>query len=240
MAKDVKITRGETQDVAARKSKFLSGIIGFVDFSSGSSDPSTKKPGPSKKASTIDSGSASKQAAEEQAAQDDVGSSSISSVDDMLNYARKYLGSPYLSPTKVHELGEKQAIQLAKSSSSSALEPIDCSGFAQKVLASAGLDPAGDQTAEGLFNYFKKNGSTLQAPQKGAIIFFEPINKEPATSGKWNSGRNITHVAFSAGGNNIIDSSSKGGGVRERPMPNDGRFKYHYIMPKYKFGTGVS
>lgn len=239
MAKDVKISRGETQDVPARKAKFLSGIIGFVDFSTGSDDPSTKKKS-AKKSNAPETGDASRQSLEEQTAQTEFYDPSVSSIDSMLDYARKYLGSPYLSPSKVQELGEKKAIQLAKSSSSSGLEPIDCSGFAQKVLAAAGLDPAGDQTAQGLFDYFKKNGTELKSPQKGAMIFFEPLKKEPADTGKWNSGRMITHVGFSAGGNKILDSSSNGKGVQERPLPSDGRFKYHYIMPKYKFGSGVS
>ncbi len=240
MSKNLKITRGETQDVAARKSKILSGIIGFVEFSSGSPDSSNKKSGNAKKASTSESEDSLKGSINKQAAQAEGRDPSVQSVDGMLDFARKYLGSPYLSPSKVLEVGEKQAIQLAKSSSSSGLEPLDCSGFAQKVLASAGLDPAGDQTAEDLFNYFKNNGTELKSPQKGAMIFFEPAAKEPETTGKWNSGRTITHVGFSAGGNKILDSSSKGEGVQERPLPSDGRFKYHYIMPKYKFDSGVS
>lgn len=31
---------------------------------------------------------------------------------------------------------------------------MDCSGFAQEILAAAGIDPKGDQTAQMLYNYF--------------------------------------------------------------------------------------
>lgn len=162
------------------------------------------------------------------------------SLDEMFNLAREWTGHPYLSPTLSMRFGDAEAQRLISKRSSSPKKAIDCSGFAQEVLSYAGIDPPGDQTAEGLFDYFKKNGTQLKGPQKGALVFFEPINKQSPKSGTWDAGRSITHVAFSMGGNRIMDSSSTGKGVSERDLPPEGRFKYHYVMPRYKFGGSVS
>jgi len=51
---------------------------------------------------------------------------------------------------------------------------LDCSGFIQLVLGSVGLDPPGDQTAQGLYDYFILDGnhiSTMQ-PELGALCFY--------------------------------------------------------------------
>lgn len=50
-------------------------------------------------------------------------------------------------------------------------EGYDCSGFIQELLASAGIDPPGDQTAQGLFNHFEKN-ATWNARSLGSLAFF--------------------------------------------------------------------
>jgi cell wall-associated NlpC family hydrolase len=137
------------------------------------------------------------------------------------------------------KFGEAKALQMTANKTGSTQRAIDCSGFAQEVLAYGGADPQGDHTAEGLFSFFKSSGTVLKTPQKGALVFFEPVNKKSADSGTWDAGRGITHVAFSLGGGKILDSSG-GRGVSERPLPPEGRFKYHYIMPHYKFGGGTS
>ena len=59
---------------------------------------------------------------------------------------------------------------------------MDCSGFAQEVLASIGFDPDGDQTAHGLYNYLKMNG-LMSSRSKGALAFY-------------GSSKRITHVAI--------------------------------------------
>ena len=46
----------------------------------------------------------------------------------------------------------------------------DCSGFVQELLMAAGIDPKGDQTAQGLYNYFILNSTREFAP--GALVFF--------------------------------------------------------------------
>ena len=54
-----------------------------------------------------------------------------------INYAKLFIGKPYLWG------GEGP-------------EGYDCSGFIQEVLSCIGLDPKGDQTAQGLYNYFSR------------------------------------------------------------------------------------
>ena len=51
------------------------------------------------------------------------------------------------------------------------LEGFDCSGFIQYLLQSCGMDPVGDQTAQGLYNFFEKNGN-WNLHKTGALIFF--------------------------------------------------------------------
>jgi len=105
----------------------------------------------------------------------------------------------------------------------SPLDGMDCSGYAQEVLASVGKDPKGDQTAQGLFNHFHiKEGKPVQmSPQRGALVFF---------------GRNynrITHVGIalndllmieSGGGDSTTDSKTEAAKrnamVRIRPISN--------------------
>lgn len=60
---------------------------------------------------------------------------------------------------------------------------MDCSGGAQELLAVVGMDPPGDQTAQGLYNYFMANGAIPGKVGLGALAFYGT-----STSG-------ITHVA---------------------------------------------
>lgn len=50
----------------------------------------------------------------------------------------------------------------------------DCSGFVQEVLASVGLDPKGDQSAQALYDYFTINGRLLivDTPSGGDLVFY--------------------------------------------------------------------
>lgn len=48
---------------------------------------------------------------------------------------------------------------------------LDCSGLVQHLLASCGMDPPGDQTAQGLYHYFSVNGS-FNLWGCGALAFF--------------------------------------------------------------------
>lgn len=60
---------------------------------------------------------------------------------------------------------------------SNPIEGMDCSGFIQWCHAAIGMDPAGDQTAQGLHDHFKKTGITFVNPRPGALIFYgSPIS----------------------------------------------------------------
>lgn len=52
------------------------------------------------------------------------------------------------------------------------IEGYDCSGLVQEILASVGADPAGDQTADGLYRHFVKYGHKIDAPAPGALAFY--------------------------------------------------------------------
>lgn len=96
------------------------------------------------------------------------------------------------------------------------VQGMDCSGFVQWVLKSVGLDPKGDQTAQGLCDHFDRTGSHT-APTLGALVFFgESMTK-------------VTHVALclnewqmiEAGGGNSLtktksDAEALGACVRVR------------------------
>jgi cell wall-associated NlpC family hydrolase len=83
----------------------------------------------------------------------------------VVEYALSFLGKPY------------------KWAGDDPLAGWDCSGLVQEILASAGIDPPGDQTAQGLFDHFEKNGKYgVYGP--GALAFFGE------------STRKISHVGF--------------------------------------------
>lgn len=102
-------------------------------------------------------------------------------MDALLNYAYSLLGRPYIW------------------GGDDPMRGFDCSGLVQEILASAGMDPPGDQTAQDLFNYFEKTAAWNRYGA-GAIAFY----------GK--SVTQITHVAFMLNGYQIIEAG--GGGSR--------------------------
>lgn len=82
-----------------------------------------------------------------------------------IEYAKTLLGLPYIW------------------GGSNPIEGFDCSGLVQEILASIGFDPNGDQSAQGLYWYFKTS-KAAEIGGAGALYFY----------GK--SVENITHVAF--------------------------------------------
>jgi cell wall-associated NlpC family hydrolase len=115
---------------------------------------------------------------------------------------------------------------------SNPLEGIDCSGFAQWYLAAFGLDPQGDQTAQGLYDHFLTNGQ-VQQKELGALAFY---GKEFSK---------ITHVGIhlspmliiEAGGGDSSTTSfqhamERGACVRMRPV-NHRKDYLVSIMPDY-------
>lgn len=73
----------------------------------------------------------------------------------------------------------------------------DCSGFVQELLASMGLDPVGDQTAQGLYEFFagKTNDKSVQL---GTLLFFGKDLKS------------ITHVAMAIDDFRMIEAGGGG------------------------------
>lgn len=62
-----------------------------------------------------------------------------------------------------------------------AIEGIDCSGLLQEILASVGIDPDGDQSAQGLFDFFSNPENHVGAfgPNDtlplGTLLFYGPL-----------------------------------------------------------------
>lgn len=89
------------------------------------------------------------------------------------------------------------------------LQGFDCSGLAQEYLRIIGLDPAGDQSAQALFDHFCKGGHGCRIERHqlafGDLLFF----------GSGNTG--VSHIAialsttimFEAGGGNETTKTAK-------------------------------
>ena len=120
----------------------------------------------------------------------------------LYDYAMKFVNTPY------------------KWGGANALTGLDCSGFVQELLSSVGMDPPGDQTAQGLFDHFR-NVPGWNIYGLGSIAFF---GKDPAI---------ITHVAMmidqfriiEAGGggsktNTLEDAKNQGAVIRVRHIAN--------------------
>jgi cell wall-associated NlpC family hydrolase len=80
----------------------------------------------------------------------------------------------------------------------------DCSGLVQEILRGVGLDPAGDQTAQALYNNFKSK--EIVDVRKGCIAFYGKSKTE------------ITHVAWLWQDGMIIEA---GGGGSKTLTLND-------------------
>lgn len=76
----------------------------------------------------------------------------------------------------------------------------DCSGFVQELLASVGMDPPGDQSAQALYDYFEKN-STWNTRALGSLAFFGQ------------SSTSVTHVAMMLDQYRIIEAGGGGSKV---------------------------
>lgn len=72
----------------------------------------------------------------------------------------------------------------------------DCSGLVQALLATVGLDPPGDQTAQSLFDYFDINGERNPKPGIGVLCFY---GKDVAS---------ITHVSMMLDPYRIVEAGS--------------------------------
>lgn len=98
------------------------------------------------------------------------------------SYAMQFVGTPY------------------KWGGANPMEGLDCSGLVQILLASAGLDFPGDQTAQGLYDVFEKNGE-WNSYQCGSLVFY----------GK--DALHVTHVAMMLDQYRIIEAGGGGSKV---------------------------
>jgi cell wall-associated NlpC family hydrolase len=83
------------------------------------------------------------------------------------------------------------------------IEGFDCSGLVQEILASVGADPAGDQTAQTLFEHFRRQGR-ISPSAPGAIVFY---------------GKNrdlVTHVAFCIDRYRVVEAGGGGAKIKTR------------------------
>lgn len=127
-------------------------------------------------------------------------------------YALRFVGIPY------------------RWSGDDALAGYDCSGLCQELLAMMGVDPPGDQSADGLYRHFLKHG-TLDVYDLGSLAFYGTPEK-------------ITHVTLLLDAKHMIEAG--GGGsktltlqdainqnayVRVRPLRTQGLVAV--ILPKY-------
>lgn len=79
----------------------------------------------------------------------------------------------------------------------------DCSGFVQELLASVGIDPPGDQTAQGLYDHFEKNGQ-YNVYGLGALAFY----------GK--DAKHVIHVAMMLDPYRIIEAGGGGSKITSK------------------------
>lgn len=83
---------------------------------------------------------------------------------------------------------------------------MDCSGFAQWVLKSAGIDPKGDQTAQDLYDWFETQSTVRRDMiRPGSLLFF----------GK--SVTKITHVAIALDYYRMIEAGGGGSKCKQDP-----------------------
>lgn len=105
----------------------------------------------------------------------------------IIKYALAFLGKPYIW------------------GGDDPMRGFDCSGLVQELLASVGKDPAGDQTAHGLYLHFSANGTLIQKPEEAALAFFGTEQR-------------ITHVALCLNDYQMIEA---GGGGSSTKTVND-------------------
>jgi cell wall-associated NlpC family hydrolase len=91
----------------------------------------------------------------------------------------------------------------------------DCSGFVQELLAAMGKDPKGDQTAQGLFDYFSDpDRGWMDHAEPGSLVFYGAGRKA------------ISHVAMLLDRDTIIEA---GGGNRSIQSAADAALANAYV-----------
>ena len=99
----------------------------------------------------------------------------------LIEYAKSFIGKPYIwgaeGPTG-----------------------FDCSGLVQEILRSVGEDPAGDQTAQALYDHFFDTATKLPEPESGALVFYGKSHKA------------ISHIAFGIDNFRVVEAGGGGHG----------------------------
>lgn len=93
------------------------------------------------------------------------------------------------------------------------IKGFDCSGLVQELLSMIGLDPIGDQTAQGLFDYFKENSK--EGPRDTGTLCFYGASLQK-----------ITHVALMLDTVTIIEA---GGGGSKTTTPEAAAAQNAYV-----------
>jgi len=103
----------------------------------------------------------------------------------LYDYAMSFVGTPY------------------RWGGDDSIDGFDCSGFVQELLMSAGEDPEGDQTAQGLFNWFSSMGRARHDVwDLGSLIFFgESVTK-------------ITHIGFLLDAYRMVEAGGGGSATK--------------------------
>lgn len=127
----------------------------------------------------------------------------MNKAEQMISYALRFLTIPYRWGGSHPSMG------------------YDCSGFVQEILASVGLDPKGDQSAQALYTALSQ-GDWKEGLQPGSVLFFG--------KGLYQ----ITHTALAisneqmieaGGGNstttNVIKAAEQNAFIRIRPIRSD-------------------
>lgn len=101
-------------------------------------------------------------------------------MNELISYAKKFIGTPYIW------------------GGSHPAKGFDCSGLIQHILASVGMDPAGDQTAQALYDHFIKNGDEVWGFKTGALVFYG------------HDIQSITHISMCVNSFQVIEAGGGG------------------------------
>lgn len=105
----------------------------------------------------------------------------------LLNYAMKLVGTPY------------------RWGGDDPIHGFDCSGLVQELLASVGMDPPGDQTAQSLFDHFDKTAEHNRFGMGSLVFYGASVTK-------------INHVAMMLDPYRVIEAG--GGGSKTLTLQN--------------------
>lgn len=133
-------------------------------------------------------------------------------MDELLKYADSFIGVLYQWGGDFKRWKEGKDFGL------------DCSGFEQALAAYQGIDQPGDQTADGIFNWYKSQGATIVADgfeQAGDRVFYEGAQVDS----------DYTHIAMVVAKGRIIGANHGGSAykTKEYALAHGGKVSYDDI-----------